>query len=92
MSTQEPTIEDYQKMLGEALDLLEKTWSGLRNYRAKFYALLGETEEERALTLKAFDGLTPEQLREAALQYKERQSLHKYLEKDYVKPDGGREG
>lgn len=80
MSSPEHTPEDYQRMLGEALDLLEKAWSGLRNYRAKLHALLGESEEERALTFKAFEGLTPEQLREAVIREKERLGLHRFLE------------
>ena len=54
--------------------------------------ILGETEEERILTLKAFDGLTPEQLREAALREKEFLGLHRFLEEGTAKPDGGREG
>jgi len=54
--------------------------------------ILGITEEERVLTLKAFEGLTPEQLREAALREKEFLNLHQYLEEGIAKPDGGREG
>jgi hypothetical protein len=73
MSTPEQTLEDYQRMLGEALDLLEKSWAGLRTYRAKLNNLLGATEEERALTFKTLEDLTPAQIREAIIQYKEHQ-------------------
>ena len=64
----------------KALDLLEQGRDATRRAldKANEFLLqlkvLGETKEERALTLKTFEGLTAPELREAVTQYWERRA------------------
>jgi hypothetical protein len=76
---QRPTLERAKDLLREAVEIADDFLTQLK--------ILGETSEERALTLEAFEGLTPEQLREAAIREKELLDLHKFLkDEEEVKP------
>ncbi len=71
----------------KALDLLEQCRDAAQraiNVANEFLQqlkVLGETKEERALTLAALEGLAPPELREAIIQYRERRALLAHLDK-----------
>ena len=53
-------------------DTLKRAAEGLRHYRSLVMRILGETPEEVKETLKAMEGLTPREIREALLDYRRR--------------------
>lgn len=75
VETQSP-LERAHELLREAVAIADELLTQLK--------VLGETPEEREKTFKALEGLTPEQLREAADREHEYLKLHRFL-------DGGEE-
>ncbi len=59
------TFAELEEVLGEAL-------GGLRKYRDLIRRLLGDSEEERRLMLKAARGLTSTEIRVALEEYRDR--------------------
>ncbi len=53
-------------------DTLKRAAEGLRQYRSLVMRILGETPEEVRKRLKAMEGLTPREIREALLDYRRR--------------------
>ncbi len=72
VETQSP-LKRAHELLREAVEIADEFLTQLK--------VLGETKEERALTLKTFEGLTPLDLRVMASQYRERRALLAYLDK-----------
>jgi hypothetical protein len=76
---QRPTLERARDLLKEAVDLATELAAEVN--------VLGLTEEERALTLRAFDGLTPEQIRHGANLERQLLGLHQFLDgEEEMKP------
>ena len=61
-------LEELESALGEAL-------RGLRKYRELVGRLLGESEEERRLMLRAARGLSSTEIRVALEEYRKRRGL-----------------
>jgi hypothetical protein len=51
-------------------ETLRRAAEGLRQYRSLVMRILGETPEEVKLTLKAMEGLSPEEIRRALELYR----------------------
>jgi len=71
IETQSP-LKRAHELLREAVEIADELLTQLK--------VLGETPEEREKTFKAFEGLTPEQLREAADREHEYLKLHRFLD------------